>query len=94
MIKLVFLGVILAGIALWMSGCAGGAPTVLVPDPIKVDVPLVTRCHVTLPVRPASPLAGQEGTGLWNETKALLAERELILKGYIGQLEAAAKACS
>lgn len=80
---------ILAGILSFsLAGCSGMAPTVQ-----EVKVPVPVPCKAPTPERPAFAVDGlPAGSGIWEQTKALRAERKQR-QGYEAELEAAVRAC-
>ena len=81
---------IFAIVAVASTGCASTAPVV---QPVEVRVPVAVPCKAPIPVRPAFAVAALPvGSGVWDQMKALRAER-LQRMGYESELEAAVKAC-
>lgn len=81
----------LAGIlSFGLAGCATTPPPV---QPVEVRVPVAVPCKAPTPERPAFAVdALPLGSGIWDQMKALRAER-LQRQGYETELEAAVKAC-
>lgn len=62
-------------------------------QPVEVRVPVAVPCKAPVPVAPAFAVdALPIGSGIWEQLKALRAER-WQRKGYETELEAAVKAC-
>ena len=74
-----------------LGGC--GAMQTAAVQPVEVRVPVAVPCKAPIPVRPAFAVdALPVGSGVWDQMKALRAER-LQRMGYESELEAAVKAC-
>lgn len=85
--RLILLGLVC--MALMLTGCG------LMPAPkvVEVKVPVQVQCKVTHPDRPLFAVDGLPvGSGIWEQMKALRAER-LQRIGYEIELEAAVRAC-
>ena len=82
-------------LAVILSFCLAGCATTAAPpvQPVEVSVPVAVPCKAPVPERPAFAVdALPIGSGIWEQMKALRAER-FQRKGYEAELEAAAKAC-
>lgn len=84
---------ILFGVMLCILLLAGCATTPQPAQPVEVSVPVEVPCKVSAPVRPAFAVdALPIGSSLWNQVRALRAER-LQRKGYESELEVAVLSC-
>ncbi|MHA6904915.1 hypothetical protein ACKZDW_07785 [Ralstonia syzygii subsp. celebesensis] len=74
-------------------GLAGCATAPRPAQPVEVSVPVAVPCKAPVPERPAFAVdALPIGSGIWEQMKALRAER-FQRKGYEAELEAAVNAC-
>lgn len=72
--------------ALLLTGCATAPPA-------RVEIPVPVMCRVEMPASPAWATESlAPDAGIWDQVKALLAEREQAA-GYIAELRAAASSC-
>lgn len=74
-----------------LAGCTTGpeAP----PKTVRVEVPVSVPCKPTWPGKPTWPTDSLAlDAPLWDQMVALRAERKLM-RGYIGELEAALRGC-
>ena len=79
--------------ALLLLGCATKAPDTEIRT-VKVEVPVTVPCVVPLIEKPRMYFdeLAKEDMAMFKKTQLLLAQ-DYVLKGYIGELEAAIKAC-
>lgn len=82
-----FLLFVTVGLALTLSGCVTMAPK-------EVKVPVAVRCEVDMPREPAwATKTIKPETGIFDQVKALLAEREQS-RGYQDELRSALQECA
>lgn len=89
MTRLSLSGILAVTLSFSLAGCASLTPKVQ-----EVKVPVPVPCKVDSPERPAFAVDGlPSGSGIWEQMKALRAER-MQRMGYERELEAAVRACA
>lgn len=68
-----------------LSGCATGLPS-------TVEIPIAVKCATPGVVEPSWNVGGAIGRGVYEQMKALLADRELA-RAYEGELRTALVPC-